>query len=238
MTKELSFTFEFLKSEFEKIISLGYRIITCAEFVEVKKTKYSKVLVNRVDIDFSVKKAEKLLDLFNDLGVKCTFFLRLHAPEYNPFSFENYRILKRIIHEGHELGYHSEIIDQSVVWGEDASNCLRRDLEVINRIFGTTVVGAASHGGITGLNNLDFWKENKPADFGLLYEAYDREPTFNLFQESFYISDSEWTRWKCYDKGSLVLNDRRTPSEHAENGHRLIHLLIHPDTYYERHIYE
>ena len=32
--------------------------------------------------------------------------------------------------------------------------------------------GVASHGGMTGLNNLDFWKDREPSDFGLTYEAY------------------------------------------------------------------
>ena len=74
--------------------------------------------------------------------------------------------------------------------------------------------------------------------YNLLYEGYDKEPEYNLFQEAFYISDSEWTQWKCYNKGALVENDRRSPSEHLEDEHQLIHLLIHPDTYYKRHIYE
>ena len=112
------------------------------------------------------------------------------------------------------------------------------DIETIEQVFDIKVKGVASHGGMTGLNNLDFWKDKKAVDYGLLYEAYDKEPGFNLFQEAFYISDSEWTRWKCYDKGKLVAGDHRTPAEHLADNHELIHLLIHPDTYYFRHIYE
>lgn len=55
-----------------------------------------KILINRVDIDFSVKKAVKLGKIFNDLGIKATFFIRLHAPEYNPFSFENYQLQMKV----------------------------------------------------------------------------------------------------------------------------------------------
>ena len=46
------------------------------------------------------------------------------------------------------------------------------------------------------------------------YEAYDNEMGFNLFNDSFYISDSEWTRWKCYKNGKLQLNDNRKPEEY------------------------
>ena len=197
-----------------------------------------KLIVNRIDIDYSVKRADRLGDIFNRLGIKGSFFIRLHAPEYNPFSFENYRIIKKLIDAGHEIGYHSEVIDQSIIWQESAEECLKRDIDIINRMFNIKISGVASHGGATGLNNLDFWKDKTAKDYGLLYEAYDKEDNFNLFDTSFYISDSEWTQWKCYDHGTLVLNDRRSLQKHLENNHKLIYLLIHSDTYFDNHVYE
>lgn len=236
----MKFTFDFLEREYQSLIQAGYTFITCSDFAQKKTSKMLpyNIVVNRVDIDFSLKKTEKLVDIFNKLGIKASFFLRLHAPEYNPLAFESYRIIRKIIDSGHELGYHSEIVDQAAIWGEDPEQCLLRDIKTIEDVFQIKIQGVASHGGMTGLNNLDFWKTKKAADYGLLYEAYDKEPGFNLFQEAFYISDSEWIRWKCYDKGKLVVGDTRTPSEHIADKHELIHLLIHPDTYYYRHIYE
>ncbi len=233
------FTYDNLLQHYKDVVSQGYEVITCLDYY-TKKSEFSnqKIVVNRVDIDLSVKKTKRLVDIFNQLNIKGTFFLRLHAPEYNPFSFENYKIIKYLIESGHELGYHSEVVDQSVIWNEDASDCLKRDIEVINKMFCVDVKGIASHGGMTGLNNLDFWKDKKAKDFGLLYEAYDKEPEFNLFQEAFYVSDSEWTRWKCYNKGVLVKDDRRNFAEHAKDGHKLLHVLIHPDTYFDAHFYE
>lgn len=238
MKNALGFTFDFIKSEYQKIQQLGYQFVTCSEYIEIKKKDFTKILVNRVDVDISVRKTSILLDIFKSLGIKATFFIRLHASEYNPFSFENYRILRRVVEEGHELGYHSEVVDQGAIWNEDEKDCLERDIDILQRMFKTKVHGVASHGGLTGLNNLDFWKNRNAKDFGLLYEAYDSNPDFNLFHECFYISDSEWTQWKAYNKGVLVKDDRRTPSEHALDGHKLINLLIHPDTYYFYHIYE
>lgn len=232
------FTWNNIEEEYRFIIDNNYEVITCEEYVLRKGTFKGKVLVNRIDIDFSVKKTEYLLNIFKKLNIKGTFFVRLHAPEYNPFSFESYRILRRLLDEGHELGYHSEIVDQSIIWGEDAEACLIRDLKVLGAMFDYEVKSVASHGGQTGFNNLDFWKARKPKEFGLLYEGYDKEPEFNIFQEAFYISDSEWTQWKCYNKGTLVENDRRSPSQHLQDGHELIHLLIHPDTYFTNHFYE
>lgn len=237
---QFHFTFENIKTQYQKALNLGYEVITCEKYCDLKKNNVvpDKCIVNRVDIDLSVRKAERLVDLFDELDVKASFFLRLHAPEYNPFSFENYRIIKKLIESGHELGYHSEIIDQSVIWNEDAEECFKRDIDIINRLFNVKVAGSSSHGGMTGLNNLEFWKDIKPSDFGLLYEAYDTQSGFNLFSNSFYISDSEWTRWKCYNKGKLVEGNRRSFAEHASDNHKLIYLLIHSDTYFDRHFYE
>jgi hypothetical protein len=234
------FTFQNIKEQYEASLKSGYKFITCEQFYHKKKNGLSdgKYIVNRVDIDFSVKKAEKLIDIFNELNIKASFFIRLHASEYNPFSFENYRIIKKLLEGKHELGYHSEVIDQSVIWNENAEDCLKRDIDTINLMFNTRIVGIASHGGMTGLNNLDFWKNHKASDFCLLYEAYDSRPEYDLFNNSFYISDSEWNRWKCYDHGKLKEGDRRSLSEHIVDNHSLIYLLIHSDTYFYRHFYE
>ena len=240
MNQPFKFTFENIKNEYQQVINLDYQFITCQEYVSLKKENKlaRKTVVNRVDIDFSVRKSLRLIEIFNELNIKASFFLRLHAPEYNPFSFENYKIIKFLIDSGHELGYHSEVIDQSIIWNEDAKECLLRDIKVINEMFNINIKGVASHGGMTGDNNLDFWKERKASDFNLLYEAYDHQPEFNLFQEAFYVSDSEWTRWKSYNKGKLEEGNRKSFLENALDAHPLIYLLIHPDTYYETHLSE
>jgi hypothetical protein len=238
MNTEFHFTFENIEKQYKAAQEAGYQFITCAEYAERKGDLSVLTIVNRVDIDFSVKKADRLRDIYDRLGIKASFFVRLHAPEYNPFSFENYRILKSIRDSGHEIGYHSEIVDQAKIWNEDARACLFRDVDILNRMLKIKVKGVASHGGMTGLNNLDFWKGIRASDFGLVYEAYEKADSFNLFDHSFYISDSEWTQWKCYEKGQLKVGDRRSLGEHIIDQHPLIYLLLHPDTYFDRHFYE
>jgi len=198
----------------------------------------AKTLVNRVDIDYSVKKAERIGQIMDSLDIKASFFVRLHAHEYNPFSFENYRIIKGLIQSGHEVGYHAEIVDEAAIWGEPAADCLQRDIDVFNRIFNIKMQGVASHGGMTGLNNLDFWEDRDPSEFGLLYEAYDRRPENDLFRSSRYVSDSEWTRWKSYENGQLLDGDHRSIAEHLLDNPSIVYTLIHSDTYYDKHFYE
>lgn len=238
MKQDFEFTFDSIEAQYKFALDSGYNFITCYDYTKIKEDLQELTVVNRVDIDLSIKKADRILEIFDRLGVKASFFVRLHAPEYNPFSFENYRILKAIRDSGHEIGYHSEIIDQSAIWDEDAEDCLRRDIDVLNRMLDIKIQGVASHGGMTGLNNLDFWKNRTPNEFKLAYEAYDESPDFNLFNNSFYISDSEWTQWKCYAKGNLLKGDRRSFGEHIKDKHQLIYLLIHSDTYFDNHFYE
>ena len=146
--------------------------------------------------------------------------------------------MKSILEGGHEIGYHSEVVDEAAIWNEDQNDCLVRDIDLINKMLNIKIKGVASHNGMTGLNNLDFWKKHDPFEFGLLYEAYDETDRFNLFNSSFYISDSEWFRWKAYDQGTLLDDDRSSFGEHVKNHHKLIYLLIHADTYYDLHYYE
>jgi len=233
------FTFANLRRYYEVAIESGYRIITCLDWANGTRPEYGeKLLVNRVDIDVSPGKTRRLAQIYSDLGIRASFFVRLHANEYNPFSFENYRCLRALVDLGHEVGLHSEVIDQAAIWKQDAEGCLRRDLKVLASMLDIEVKGVASHGGSTGLNNLDFWKNRNAADFGLSYEAYDESPNFGLFNNSFYLSDSSWTFWKCYDKGVARPDDRRKPDEHFRQGHELIYFLIHPETYYDEHFYE
>ncbi len=239
LSVENTFTFENIEAYFQAALNQGYDIITCRDYIHYKKTHCQhKILVNRVDIDVSVKKAYRLASIFNKLAIKASFFVRLHANEYNPFSFENYRILKFIRDSGHEIGYHSEVNDEAMIWQETAESCLKRDLDILNKMLNINTVGVASHGGMTGINNLDFWKDKTPQSFGLLYEAYDTQPDFDLYNHSFYISDSCWTYWKCYHHGKLINNDRRSLGEHVNDNHPIIYSLIHPETYYDLHFYE
>ena len=237
---EPRFTFAYIEDQFRALLAEGYEVLTCAGYVARRAAASLSPLtvVNRIDIDASVPRAERLGEVFARLAIRGSFFVRLHAKEYNPFDFENFRILRALAEAGHEIGYHSEIMDQAAIWGDDPEHCLKRDIAVMEAMFGRPVRAVASHGGMTGINNLDFWRSRSAADLGLDYEAYEEEGAFALFPRSLYITDSEWTRWKCYRDGVRVQGDHRSPAEHAADRPPLIYLLIHPDTYFDRHIYE
>ena len=182
-------TFDHAHDQLRGVRDHGYAMMTIHEYIRLKRQNMlpPKVAVMRIDVDVSVRKCEPLCEVLSKLGIRGSFFFRLHAPRYNLFDFENYRILKVVRDAGHEIGLHSEIVDQSAIWQEDAAECLRRDLVVLSTMVGRPTYGVASHGDMTGYNNLDFWKERNPVEFGLEYEAHDDGPNFGLFRHSRYI---------------------------------------------------
>jgi hypothetical protein len=231
-----NFTFKHYKEIFQIAINQGYKVVTCIDyFLNYQEYINDKILINRVDIDLSCIMAKKACEIFNELKIVSSFFVRLHAKEYNPFSFENYLCLEYIKDTGHEIGLHSEVIDCSKIWDEPPGYCLRKDLKILNTIFNFSdcINGVASHGGITGYNNLDFWKDSKPSQYELCYEAYDP-----ILFNNFYTSDSLITKWKCYDKGVEIVGNNKCICEHLKDNHRVIYCVTHPSQYYERHVYE
>lgn len=228
------FTFTYYEEIFEKALSNGYRVITLKDFFNHEYDDKEKVLVNRIDVDVKIGRLRNICHIFNKLDVKATIFLRLHASEYNLLSFGNINIVKQLISIGCEVGLHTELEDAGGICGLDKEDVLRHELQLFETVFGIKIHGTASHGDLTPYNNLDFWKERQASSFGLLYEAYDSD----LWNNCRYVSDSEWIRWKAYENGVLLEGDRRTPIEHIDEAPRILHLLTHPESWYEDYIYE
>jgi hypothetical protein len=137
-----------------------------------------------------------------------------------------YLCLKYIRDSNCEIGLHSEVIDCSKKWSELDSYCLRRGIQILDKMLEINISGVASHNGLTGNNNLDFWKDKNTGYYNLVYEAYDR-----LLFNNFYCSDSLVTKWKCYSNGIEAVGDERCICEHLKDNHRVIYCLTHPEQY-------
>jgi hypothetical protein len=229
----------FRYSEYEamllNLIEAGYVFVTLREFFSGRAAAYPKVVVNRIDVDQRVDRLRVLRPIYHRLGVRASIFVRLHAAGYNLLNFGTLRFLRELSSDGHEIGLHTELIDGEGIIGVDGAQLLTTELQLLQTVLGASVHGTASHGDMTGFNNLHFWRRYSPADFGLLYEAYDSR----LWQHCRYVSDSEWIRWKAYDKGKLLEGDLRTPQQHArDDAPSLLYLLSHPESWYEHYIYE
>jgi len=227
-------TYLHLEEIYRKALSKGYHIVSCKDyFLHQEEYKNRKVLINRIDVDLSLRKVIPIIRIIDGLVISgTTVFIRLHA-RYNPFSFENFRIIRMIQSAGFEIGLHSEIKDCEKIWGVPVKKCLDRDAEIFRDMTGELTFGIASHGSnLTGVNNLDFWKNKDPQKFGILYEAYNP-----VFFNHFYCSVG-LSGWKCYSAGNLIPNDNRCLCEHLDDNHQIIYFTLHPIKFYERHCYE
>lgn len=229
-----NFTFDYYGHIFTEALINNYKIITLKDFFSGNYSQKDKILVNRIDVDVKIDRLRTIYQLFKELNIKASIYIRLHAPTYNPLSIGNIKIIQDLISIGCEIGLHTELEDVGGYCDIDKKALLKKEIALFETIFQTKIYGTASHGDMTHYNNLDFWKENSPEDFDLVYEAYDKK----LWNNCRYVSDSEWTRWKAYENGKLLKDDRRTPVEHMDDNPKALHLLTHPESWYERYIYE
>lgn len=229
------FTFKYYKQIFQIALDNGYKIITLKEFFAEEYDKNKRILINRIDVDVKIDRLKTIYQIFKELNITASIYLRLHAPNYNLLSIGNIKIIQDLISIGCEIGLHTEMEDVNGYCNIDKVELLKEEIKLFEILFKIKIYGTASHGDITHYNNLDFWKSQTPEEVGLLYEAYNKK----IWDNCRYVSDSEWTRWKAYENGKLLENDRRTPLEHIiEDQPVVLHILTHPESWYEGYIYE
>lgn len=229
-----NFSYTHYQEIFQTALNEGYQVITLADWFGRKYDTSRKVLINRVDVDANPARLARMGGVFESLGISASIFLRLHGTGYNLLLFDNINLVRWLASQGNEIGLHTEIEDARHICGLDPEKLLREELELFDAVFGVRPQGVASHGSLTPYNNLDFWKDHRPEEFGLAYEAYDH----GLWTGCRYVSDSEYVRWKAYDNGVLRAGDRRCACDHLREGAPVVYLLTHTCSWYHRHIHE
>ncbi|WP_159656071.1 hypothetical protein [Vibrio atypicus] len=228
----MSFSFLDFEQQITGLINEGYSFIRVSDYFIEGATV--KTVINRIDVDFSIDKAWEIARILKKHNIKASWYFRFSCPKYNLFEYSTINLINYLKKLKHEIGLHTELVDLEKFCFIDADEMLIKQKHIFENFFNINILGTASHGDITGNNNLDFWKTRKPSEFGLLYEAYDE----SLWNHCRYVSDSEWIRWKSYNNGIIMAGDERSPIQHAKDNPDLIYLLTHPDTYYNKNIHE
>ena len=146
-------------------------------------------------------------------------------------------IIRDIEAMGHEIGYHAEPFDvaANLSFQIEPMAVFQMGKKALELAIGHPIVGAASHREATGYNNLTAFLEHyDPKDLGLLYEAYDHSD-FNLFQNSYYITDGYEWYWRSYINGRLTYTKKCLCEVLAEGNEKKIYCLTHPNSWYDRH---
>jgi len=178
------FTHSHYKACIQYALDSGYRFLRMKD--SLNQSDDDKVIIMRHDEDLSLAAAYNLAKIESDLGINSTYFVRLHAKNYNLLSQESYSTVHKLIEMGHEIGFHYELHTHPALLPreEEIFVCSKALLESILDI---EIRGISYHEPARFMNEDD--KRELPP--GIQYEAYE-----NRFMENYkYISDSS-AHWR------------------------------------------
>ncbi len=200
----------------------GYSIIS---FEEVKNISQNQpFIILRHDIDCYLYRALNMARIENKLGVRATYFVRVHALSYNVFEYNAYKALKEIHSLGHEIGLHFESIDFSYITGENPREVFLREKKVLEMVLDISIVSAAAHGEHSPAgprHNRSFFKSISKKQAGIHYDAYDK----TFIRDMKYISDS-FGYWR---EGCMCTHIGKYPQ---------MQILVHPCWWFKDHLFE
>ena len=97
---QCGFTFKHYEESLKLAKEKGYSFSRLCDFDDNKGSKL--LIVLRHDLDYpEMQKALSFAEIESRLGIKATYFVRVHSDEYNPFGFKVYHALRQILNMGH-----------------------------------------------------------------------------------------------------------------------------------------
>jgi len=160
------FTHAHYKACIQYALDGGYRFLRMKDAVNGPDDE--KIILMRHDEDLSLPAAYNLAKIEGDLGIKTTYFFRLHAKNYNLLSQESYTIVHKIIEMGHEIGIHYELHTHPVLLPRE-KEIFENSKSLLDSLFDTEITGMSYHEPTRFINEDD--KRELPP--GILYEAYE-----------------------------------------------------------------
>ena len=163
------------------------------------------IFLIRHDIDISPQAALNMARLEHQLGIRTSYYVRLHAPFYNAFEEETCRVLSEIAALGHELGLHYEpgFFERL---GRDVARGIAGDIRAFESLFGFRSASVSQHEPSVGP-----LVKTLPDGYPCAYQAH-------LVVDMPYFGDSGF-HWR---EGCVCTKIGRYPQ---------IHTLIHPHSW-------
>jgi len=197
---------------------IGYNFPLFCNFSHFESKE--KILLLRHDVEFKLERAVQIAEIEGKLGISATYFVRVHANNYNPFSYNSYIRIKRIKELGHEIGLHFESGELAQVTGEVELELFHRAKAVLEEIVGDVIVSVSEHADKRSQSGigLSFFQRIAKQDCRIQNQAYEDR----FFKKLKYLSDSN-SLWR---EGCICHHLGRIPK---------IQLLTHPYLWYSRH---
>lgn len=174
----------------------------------------------RHDVDRSLEKALAMAECERELGIKATYFVRLHSRYYNCFSFPGLKALRAIMACGHEIGLHTEFYDHAKIFGDDGAKVFAQEKRILEEIIERPVRVFSPHrtSGSTNTEEIRAHLATLQRDNAMLCTFDDR------FHDGIkYLSDSS-AIWR-----------EGCPCGYIDR-HPRLQLLVHPIWWYSNHI--
>jgi hypothetical protein len=217
-TDNCSFNFRHYEESLKLAKRKGYSFSTLGDFDSNRGNRLLVLL--RHDLDNpQVHKALDFARIESKLGIKATYFVRVHSDGYNPFGFKTYSVLKKILELGHEIGLHYEHLDFCAINNETPDSIIVKEKKLLELIFDIRIKGIAGHRSFSGIQNWDFWKDKDYKNFGFDYDAYEDK----FMEDTLYIDDSlgKWKDGKCI-------------CQYIRTEHLRLYVLTHPFYWYHK----
>lgn len=112
-------------------------------FNQAKKTPGEFVIL-RHDIDYSLESALEMAKIDHHLRIQSTFFMMINSPYYNIFDLKSFKIIKKILNLGHQLGFHydGELIQASQL---SPGQYFRENIGFLEKTFQTKIDTITRH---------------------------------------------------------------------------------------------
>lgn len=179
------FSLKYYNESILKGIKKGYIFTSCKNYDKTDLINEKTVLL-RHDVDFNLENTLNIAKIEHDLNATSTFFIRLHAKNYNILEYNNINIIKNILSMGHEIGLHFEPDFYEKNYDGCISEWLSREVNFLSNLIGEKIVGASVHEPSRRGNIINNEVISKTS---LKYESYLIPKTYK------YISDSGG-RWR------------------------------------------
>jgi len=202
-----SFTIENYRRMLLSFLDEGYNFAFFESATDLLKNDKQFVLL-RHDLDLSITRALPLALIERDLGIRSTFFIRLRNGFYNPFNFEDSKVLEDLLAMGHRVGLHFDVSKyQDGATTHDIAEICSREREQLEKWFGIDIQIISFHSPLPEHLNI-----NTDVTDGI---AHTYLPEY--FDRMFYCSDSTG-RWRFGQPLESEAFMQKKP----------IHLLVHP----------
>ena len=196
---------DFTLDHYQEILLTLKRTHTFRSYTDFNRDEL--FVLNRHDVDFSVKGALKLAEIEHELKVNSTFFFMLHCEYYNLLESQNIDLVKNIAGLGHKIGLHFDAQFYNINDEANLQEKLEFEREILEFFIKEKIEVFSFH------NTTDFTMNCKSWNYGGLINTYA-----DYFQSNVKYSSDSNGYWR-FDRMMDVIKS---------NCDKSLQLLTHP----------